>query len=74
MLNLVDHDSISREHVGTTSRMIITSGKYVVWPLEAPENQGFRKMRKFSRGEKKDLGKNIALLNIICEEVGHCQV
>ena len=58
MLNLVDHDSISREHVGTTSRMIITSGKYVIWPLEAPENQGFRKIRKVPR-EGKRLGQMI---------------
>jgi hypothetical protein len=30
MLNLDDHDSMSEEHVGTTSRMIITSGKSVI--------------------------------------------
>jgi hypothetical protein len=46
MLKLVDHDSMSGEHVGTTSGMIITSGKSVIWPLVAPENQGFRKLRK----------------------------
>jgi hypothetical protein len=56
MLNLVDHDSMSEEHVGTTSGMIITSGKSVISPLEAPENQGFRKLQKFPR-EGKDLGK-----------------
>jgi hypothetical protein len=56
MLNLVDHDSMSGEHVGTTSGLIITSGKSVIWPLAAPENQGFRKLRKFPR-EGKDLGK-----------------
>jgi hypothetical protein len=38
MLNLDDHDSMSGEHVGTTSGMIITSGKSVIWPLAAPEN------------------------------------
>jgi hypothetical protein len=27
MINLVDHDSMSGEHVGTTSGLIITSGK-----------------------------------------------
>jgi hypothetical protein len=69
MLKSVDHDSMSGEHVGTTSGLIITSGKSVIWPLEAPENQGFRKLRK-SPKEGKDLGKK--LLNNICEEVGRC--
>jgi hypothetical protein len=44
MLNLADHDSMSGEHVGTTSGLIITSGKSVIWPLAAPENKGFRKL------------------------------
>ena len=44
MLKLADHDSMSGEHVGTTSRIIATSGKSVIWPLAAPENQGFRKL------------------------------
>jgi hypothetical protein len=70
MLKLADHDSMSGEHVGTTSRLIVTSGKSVIWPLAAPENQGFRKLRKFPR-EGKDLGK---LINSICEEAGRCQV
>jgi hypothetical protein len=56
MLNLADHDSMSGEHVGTTSGLIITSGKSVIWPLAAPKNQGFRKMQKLPR-EGKDLGK-----------------
>jgi hypothetical protein len=56
MLNLADHDSMSGEHVGTTSGMIITSGKSVIWPLESLENQGYRKLQKFPR-EGKDLGK-----------------
>jgi hypothetical protein len=30
MLKLVDHESMSGEHVGTTSGMIITSGKSVI--------------------------------------------
>jgi hypothetical protein len=38
MLNLVDHDSMSGEHVGTTSRLIFTSGKLVIWTLAAPES------------------------------------
>jgi hypothetical protein len=38
MLKVVDHDSMSGEHVGTTPRMIFTSGKLVIWPLAAPEN------------------------------------
>jgi hypothetical protein len=43
ILNLADHESMSGEHVGTTSGLIITSGKSMIWPLEAPENKGFRK-------------------------------
>ena len=53
---LVDHDSMRGEHVGTTSRVIFTSGKAVNWPLAAPENQGFRKLQKFPK-EGRDLGK-----------------
>jgi hypothetical protein len=44
MLKLADHDSMSGEQVGTTSGMIITSGKSEIWPLAAPGNQGFRKL------------------------------
>jgi hypothetical protein len=55
MLKSADHDSMSGEHVGTTSGLIVTSGKSGIWPLAAPENQGFGKLRKFPRGEK-DLG------------------
>ena len=61
MLNSADHDSMSGEHVGTTSGLIVTSGKSKIWPLETPENQGFRKLQKFPRGEKKDLGKDIVV-------------
>jgi hypothetical protein len=60
MLKSVDHDSMSGEHVGTTSVLIITSGKSKIWPLAAPKNQGFRKLGKFPRGGKKDLGKIIS--------------
>ena len=56
MLKSADHDSMSGEHVRTTSGLIITSGKLVIWPLVAPDNQGFRKLRKFP-SEGKDLGK-----------------
>jgi hypothetical protein len=45
---------MSGEHVGTTSGLNVTSGKSRIWPLAAPENQGFGKLRKFPRG--KDLG------------------
>jgi hypothetical protein len=31
--------------------MNVTSGKSGIWPLEAPENHGFLKMRKFPRGK-----------------------
>jgi hypothetical protein len=73
MLNLADHDSMSGEHVGTTFGLIFTSGKSRIWPLAAPENQGFRKLEN-SQG-KKDLGKKIFLLiNNICEEAGCCRV
>jgi hypothetical protein len=53
MLKSADHDSMSGEHVGTTSGLIFTSGKSEIWPLAAPENQGFRKMRKFPREGKR---------------------
>ena len=56
MLQVADHDSMSGEHVGTIPGLISISGKLVIWPLVAPENQGFRKLRKFPR-EGKDLGK-----------------
>ena len=49
MLKSADHDSMSGEHVGTTSGLIVTSDKSIIWPLEAPENQGFGKMKKFPR-------------------------
>jgi hypothetical protein len=68
MLKVADHDSMSGEHVGTTPGLIFTSGKLVIWPLAAPENQGFRKLRKFPR-KGKDLGK---LQISICEEAGRC--
>jgi hypothetical protein len=38
MLNSTGHDSMSGEHVGTTSGLIVTSGKSGIWPFEAPEN------------------------------------
>jgi hypothetical protein len=44
MLKSADHDSMSGEHVGTASGLIITSGKSDIWPLAAPENQGFRNL------------------------------
>jgi len=52
MLKSTDHDSMSGEQVGTTSGLIITSDKSDIWPLVAPENQGFRKLRKFPREGK----------------------
>jgi hypothetical protein len=67
MLNLADHDSMSGEQVGTTSGLIVTSGKSRICPLTTPKNQEFRKLRKFPR-EGKDLGKKIVLINNICEE------
>ena len=58
MLKLVDHDSMGGEHVGTTLDLNVTSGKSRIYPLAAPENQGFRKLLKFLR-EGKDLCKRI---------------
>jgi hypothetical protein len=55
MLKSTDHDSMSGEPIGTTSGLIITSGKLEIWPLVAPKNQGFRQKIKFPR-EGKDLG------------------
>ena len=43
---------MSGEHVGTTSGLIITSGKSGIWPLVAPENQVFGKLQKFPRGKR----------------------
>jgi hypothetical protein len=72
MLKSTDHDSMSGEQVGTTCGLIITSGKSDIWPLAAPENKGFRKMRKsHPKGGKKTWAK---LINSICEEAGHCQI
>jgi hypothetical protein len=65
MLKVADHDSMSGEHVGTTPGLICTSGKLMIWPLAALENQGFRKLQKFQR-RKKDLGK---LQISICEAI-----
>jgi hypothetical protein len=44
MLKSADHDSMSGEHVVTTSGMIVTSEKLWIWPLAAPQNHGFRKL------------------------------
>jgi hypothetical protein len=44
---------MSGEQVGTTSGLIITSGKLEIWPLEAPENQGLRKDAKIPKGWKR---------------------
>jgi hypothetical protein len=52
MLKVADHDSMSGEHVGTTPGLICTSGKLMIWPSAALENQGFRKLQKFQRREK----------------------
>ena len=52
MLKSVDHDSMSGEHVGSTSGLIITTGKLGIWPLAAHENQESGKLRKFPRGKR----------------------
>jgi hypothetical protein len=53
MLKSVGHDSMSGEHVRTTFGLVITSGKSNIWPLEALENHGFRKMQKSPREGKR---------------------
>ena len=55
MLNLVDHDSMSGEHVGTTPRLIVTSGKSMIWPLVAPEMRDLESYEN-PQGREKDLG------------------
>jgi len=42
MLKSINDDSMSGEHVVTTSGLIVTSGKLGIWPLEGLENHGFR--------------------------------
>jgi hypothetical protein len=70
MLNSADHDSMSGEHVGTTSRLIVTSGKSWIWPLVALKIRHLESCKN-SQGRERDLGKNIVLINNICEEAGH---
>jgi hypothetical protein len=41
------------EHVGTTSRMIMRSGKSEIWPLETPKNQGLRELQKSPKEGKR---------------------
>jgi hypothetical protein len=53
MLKSIGHDSMSGEHVGTTSALIVRSGRSQIWELEARKNQGFGKMRKFPREGKR---------------------
>ena len=52
MLNLADHDSMSGEHIGSNSGLIVTSGKSGIWPLAAPKNYKFRRLWKFPREGK----------------------
>ena len=53
MLNLTDHDSMSGEHVGNTSRLIVTSGKSDIWPLATPKNKGLRNLQKSPKEGKR---------------------
>jgi hypothetical protein len=53
MLKSADHDSMSGEHLGTTSGLIMRSGKSDIWPLVAPENQGLRELQKSQKEGKK---------------------
>jgi hypothetical protein len=59
MLKLADHDSMSGEHIEINSRLIVTSGKSLIWPIAAPENQGFRRLRKDPKRGKKSWAKLI---------------
>ena len=62
---------MSGEKIGTSSGLMITSGKSEIWPLAAPENQGLRKVVKITKGGKRPGQKWI---NSICEEARRCQV
>jgi hypothetical protein len=73
MLNSVDHDSMSGKHVGTTSGLIVTSGKSGIWPLATPKKLGFRKLQKFPSEGKRPRQK-YCLINSIGKEAGHCLV
>jgi hypothetical protein len=64
MLKSADHDSMSGEHVGTTSGLMITSGKSEIWPLATTEYQGLRKVAKIPKVRKRPRKKWI---NSICE-------
>ena len=64
---------MSGEHVGTTSGLIITSGKSEIWPLAASGNQDLESCEN-SQGREKDLGEKRLWINSICEEAGRCQV
>ena len=52
MLKLADHDSMSGENVGTTPRMIVTSGKSSIFPWESPEKSWIWKAMKIPKGGK----------------------
>jgi hypothetical protein len=73
MLESAGHDSMSGEHVGTTSGLIVTSGKSKIWPLEAPENQDLESCEN-SQERKRPRKKKMVGINSICEEAGRCQV
>jgi hypothetical protein len=73
MLKLANHDSKSGEDVGTTPGMIVTSEDSSISPWEAPENQGFGKLRKFPREGKRPRQKRLWIYGI-CEEAGRCLV
>jgi hypothetical protein len=53
MLKSTDHVSMSGEHVGTTSRLIMRSGKLEIFPLAVPENHGLREKQKSPKEGKK---------------------
>jgi hypothetical protein len=59
MLKLADHDFMSGEHIEINSGMIVTSGKWLIWPIVAPENQGFRRLRKDPKRGKNSWAKLI---------------
>jgi hypothetical protein len=72
MLKSIDHDSISGEHVGTTSGFFVTSGKSGIWPLQP------LKIRDLESCENSQEGKRPRHFGCwiygICEEVGCCLV
>ena len=53
MLKSTNHDSMSGEHVGTTSGLIVTSGRLDIWPWETLENHDLERCENSQGGRRK---------------------